>query len=60
MDVDLEQIPSQSGTAILDIADGKILKLTGDLNNEDGKLHCEKIYRMLLVTFLFPIPLTDI
>lgn len=49
MDVDLEQIPSQCGTGIVDIMDGKVLKLTGDINNEQGRLLCEKIHRMLLV-----------
>jgi hypothetical protein len=47
--VDLEQVPLQSGTAILDIVDGKILKLTGDMDNEIGKQQCEKLFRVVLV-----------
>lgn len=53
MDVDLEQVPSQSGTAILDINDGKILKLTGDMDTETGRQQCEKLFRVMLVSALF-------
>jgi hypothetical protein len=31
MDVDLEQVPSQTGTATIDINNGKILKVLDDL-----------------------------
>ena len=34
MEGELEQIPSQCGVAILDLLDGKVLKLTGDFDNE--------------------------
>jgi len=47
MDVDLERIPSQIGTAILD-SDGKVLKVTGDISqNQDV---CSTIYKILLDT----------
>jgi hypothetical protein len=55
MDVDLEQVPSQSGTAILDIIDGKVLKLTGDMDNEIGKQQCEKLFRVMRVRCYFVI-----
>lgn len=49
MDVDLEQVPSQCGTAILEIVDGQILKLTGDMNTEIGRQQCEKLFRVVVV-----------
>jgi hypothetical protein len=52
MDVDLEQVPSQCGTAILEIVDGKVIKLTGDLNNDLGKQQCERLFRVMIVRFL--------
>jgi hypothetical protein len=48
MDVDLESVPKQIGTAILAAADGKVLKATGALDNdEDGAATCSTIYKML-------------
>ena len=49
MDVDLESVPNQIGTAILGSTDGKILKATGALDNEyDGAAAFAVIYKMLL------------
>mmetsp|Transcript_23156 Transcript_23156/g.39191 ORF Transcript_23156/g.39191 Transcript_23156/m.39191 type:complete len:91 (+) Transcript_23156:65-337(+) len=48
MDVDLEQVPSQTGTATVDINNGKILKLTGSLTGERGEIQCMKLYHILL------------
>jgi hypothetical protein len=49
MDVDLESVPNQVGTAILGSTDGKILKASGALDNEyDGAAACSAIYKMLL------------
>ena len=49
MDVDLEAVPNQIGTAILGSTDGKVLKATGGLDNEyDGAATCTAIYKMLL------------
>lgn len=49
MDVELESVPNQIGTAILSTADGKILKATGALaNDEDAVVTCSTIYKMLL------------
>lgn len=45
--IDLEQVPSQIGTATLDIDGGKIVKTTGDLATEDGKVACASIYRIM-------------
>jgi len=48
MDVDLEAVPNQIGTAILQSSDGKILKSTGSLDNEDeGVSSCATIFKML-------------
>ena len=48
MEVDLEAVPSQIGTAILQASDGKVLKSTGALDNEDdGPATCVTIYKML-------------
>ena len=49
MEGELEQIPSQCGVAILDLLDGKVLKLTGDFDNEVGRTQCERLYRIILV-----------
>ena len=46
MDVELEQVSGQLGTALLD-NDGKIIKSTGELATEDAKAHCLAVYRML-------------
>ena len=43
------QVPNQIGTAILSTTDGKILKATGALDNDDdGAAACSAIYKMLL------------
>ena len=48
MEVDLEAVPNQIGTAILQASDGKVLKSTGSLDNEeDGPAVCATIYKML-------------
>ncbi len=49
MDIDLESIPNQVGTAILSAVDGKILKSTGSLDNEEeGHAICATVFKMLL------------
>ena len=49
MDVDLEAVPNQIGTAVLGSTDGKVLKATGALDNEDdGAAACVAVYKMLL------------
>ena len=46
-EVDLESIPKQIGTAILESKDGKIVKTTGGLSNGDSAAICANIYQML-------------
>jgi len=51
MNVELELVPNQIGTAILDMTDGKVLRSTGDLSSgEEGRANCASVYRMLLDT----------
>ncbi len=52
MDVDLEQVPNQCGTAILEAADGRVCKATGDFLAlaSEGQIICSSIYRMLMDT----------
>ena len=53
MEVELELVPNQCGTAILDAADGKMCKSTGDLSTsptDEGQMICSSIYRILLDT----------
>jgi len=45
MDAQLEKIPSQIGTAVLDASDGNIVKSTGDLSNDSSP--CAHIYKIL-------------
>jgi hypothetical protein len=53
MDVDLEQIPAQLGTAVLDAMQGEIIKATGDLKGDMGEIACKNIYRILQVLHRF-------
>ena len=50
MNVELESVPSQIGTAILDVSDGKILRSSGDLASEEATTVCASIFRLLLDT----------
>eukprot|EP01032_Pedospumella_encystans_P003195 gene3195-3765_t len=45
METELEKIPAQIGTAVLDASDGRIVKSSGELYNENGQ--CQSIYRIL-------------
>lgn len=50
-DESLYLVPSQQGTAIIDLIDGKVIKATGDiLGTDEGKCVCSTIYKMLLDT----------
>ena len=47
--IDLESVPNQVGSAVLDAKDGNIVKTTGVLsNNDDSAAICANIYQMLL------------
>ena len=48
MDIDLDSVPNQIGTAVLSTVDGKILQSTGAFCDDDGSVVCRNIYRMLL------------
>ena len=43
----LERIPYQTGTAMLDNVDGKVVRTTGSLSNDDGKVVCAQVYKIL-------------
>ena len=50
MDVDLEHVASQMGTAIIDLSSGNIIRATGDLSDQRGKLQCEKLHKLMMVS----------
>jgi hypothetical protein len=52
MNVDLEHVPGQMGTAVVDLISGSIIQSSGDLSGEDGRLQCEKLYQMMKVCFI--------
>ena len=49
MDVDLEHVPSQMGTAVVDLATGNVIKSSGDLSGEDGQAQCQKLLQLMKV-----------
>lgn len=50
VDIGLESIPSQIGTAVLELLDGRIVRATGQiLDSEDGKAACGTLYKILQV-----------
>lgn len=46
-ELDLTQVQGQIGTATIDSVDGKIIKATGELENDEGANACATIFRML-------------
>ena len=50
MDVELEHVPSQIGTAILNIRNGSILKVSGELDSDSGRIQCGSLYQIMLVS----------
>lgn len=51
MNVDLEHVPGQIGTAVVDLISGSIVQSSGDLSGDNGNLQCEKLYQMMKVFF---------
>ena len=53
MDIDLENVNEQVGTAIIDSATSEIKKTSGDLAKEDGPVICGHILRIIKVSLGF-------
>ena len=53
MDIDLENVNEQVGTAIVDSATSEIKKTSGDLAKEDGPVICGHILRIIKVSLGF-------